>query len=132
MAGYELIKKGRGGKKGSGTENLDFDYKILVFKQIDRINIARTNNDSMMFFNGVDGLADFLEPYAVDSDRYQKTVIEIFARFDKEIKEIKGNNAKGREVNMNRYRRLFRALMLLIHENDLLPEQSGVYSDKDG
>ena len=127
MAGYELIRKGRG--KTGGTDNLDFDYKILVFKQIDRINLARTHNDTMMFFNGVDGLADFLEPYAIDSKRYKKTFKEIFIKFDIEIKEAKRNPQNEKTVNMNRYRRLFRALMLLIHENDLLPEAVGEYND---
>ena len=128
--GYELIRKsGSSGRKETHTENLDFDYKILVFKQIDRINLARTQNDFLTFCNGIDQLADFLEPYSVDSEMYQKKFREITKEYDKDMLGATKANGKEKSSTVNRYRKLFRALMLLIHENDLLPESVGEYND---
>jgi len=128
--GYDLIKKGRG-NKGGGTENLDLDYKLLVFKQIERINMARTMGRFDLMFFGIDALSDFLEPYASESTKYQTEIKKIVNDFNKEFNDSKRNFNKEKEATMNKYRKHMRALMLLIHENDLLPEESGVYSDKD-
>ena len=40
------------------------------------------------------------------------------------------NLFKQNEARFKQYRSLFRALMMLIHENDLLPEERVTYSDR--
>jgi deoxyadenosine/deoxycytidine kinase len=127
VATFDLNRR-QPGNQGSRVENLD-NFKILVFNQIERCNKARDEGKFDRFYANVDTLSDLLEPYSQNSNTYKATATGIKTKEDNDVIAAHKNFGKLTQAKFTKYRSLFRALMMLIHENDLLPEERVTYSD---
>lgn len=116
---------------------LDIDYPKLVFRQIDRINMIKLDrmdrmNGSELYFSAIDSLADMLEPYAIGNEKFQTTMTTINNDFNNKIKTLNKNESASKSNALwEKYRKVLRALTILMWENDLMPEQNDTYSDAD-
>jgi hypothetical protein len=116
---------------------LDIDYPKLVFRQIDRINVVKLDRMDRMsgfelYFSAIDSLADMLEPYAISNEKFQTTITAINNDFNAKIKSLNKNESAAKSNALwEKYRKILRALTILMWENDLMPEQNDTYSDAD-
>lgn len=102
------------------------DFQILVFRQIERINMAETENNALVFFSAIETLENMLDAYARNNDIYQKEKIAIHKEMEERYKNaIKPSDKEA--LRMIEYKKRYRALMMLLLEMNLTVGEDVVY-----
>jgi len=120
--GYTLPQRSR--EKKEFKERIDFE--VILWKAIDSMREGIIFGDMVQFINSLEALEILLAPRITQSPKYREEMKKIDEEYEKAQKRSKEEKS---EASNKRSKAWARALMHLIEESGLLPEESGEYEE---